>query len=189
MDLKREQQLISAAQRGDEQAFGELYDSCIDKVYRYMLYRVRDPEAANDLTGEVFLRVVEGLPVYQDRNTPIMAWIYRIAHARLVDYYRKEQRSQQDQDIETIQEIYTDSEDSLDEALMDSHEHQQVRQAIQSLTHEQQQLIHLRFVEGYNVEETARVLKKTIGAVKVMQHRAIQSLSRILNRKNALYNK
>ncbi len=95
--------LIRAAQRGDEQAFGELYNAYVHDIYRYILYRVGHSETAQDLTAEVFLRVVEGLIRYQDRQIPLLAWLYRIAHARVIDYYRHMRRTGEPEDIDTVE--------------------------------------------------------------------------------------
>jgi RNA polymerase sigma-70 factor, ECF subfamily len=177
MDTKQEQQLIRAAQQGDESAFRELYDAYADLIYRYLSYRVNQAEVAQDLTSEVFLRMVEGLPAYEDRGLPFGAWLYRIAHARLVDYYQQCKRSGESQDIETV-ELSTD--DDLDGALMTEYRRKKVRAALHHLTDEQQHVIILRFLEGKNLQETAEIMNKTLGAIKVVQFRALQALSRVL---------
>lgn len=177
MDIKREQKLIRAAQQGDESAFGELYDTYTDLIYRYISYRVNRPEVAQDLTAEVFLRMVEGLPNYEDRGLPFMSWLYRIAHARLVDYYQACKRSGESQDIETV-ELHVDED--LDGELMTAYRRRKVHEALHQLTDEQQQVIIFRFLEGKNLQETADILGKTVGAIKVMQYRALQTLGRVL---------
>lgn len=184
MELKQEQQLVHAAQCGDEQALGQLYDAYVDRIYRYVLYRVSNPEIAEDLTSEVFLRVVEGLPGYQDREIPFVAWLYRIAHSRLVDYYRKSQRQGQHEDIESV---HLHVEDDLDNGLIDAYNQEMVQEAMCLLTIEQQQVVHMRFIEGYNLQQSADALGKTVGAVKVMQHRAFEALSRAFSKQGIVY--
>ena len=184
MELKQEQQLIHAAQCGDEQALGQLYDANVDRIYRYILYRVSNTEIAEDLTSEVFLRVVEGLPGYQARDVSFLAWLYRIAHARLVDYYRQTNRRGQHQDIEFAN---LHMEDDLDEGLVAAYNQEVVQEAMRLLTIEQQQVVHMRFIEGYNLQQAADALGKTVGAVKVMQHRALEALSRILSKQGIVY--
>jgi len=184
VELKQERQLIQAAQRGNEQALGQLYDAYVDRIYRYILYRVNNAETAEDLTSDVFLRVVEGLPGYQDREIPFLAWLYRIAHARLVDHYRQVTRRGSHQDIDSVN---VHLQDDLDGVLMTAYHQEKVREAMRSLTEEQQQVILLRFMEGYNLQQTADALGKTVGAVKVMQHRALESLSRALTKQGVVY--
>jgi RNA polymerase sigma-70 factor, ECF subfamily len=184
VDLKREQNLIRAAQGGSDQALGEIYDAYVDKIYRYMLYRVDSPDTAQDLTAEVFLRVVEGLPGYQDRKLPMLAWLYRIAYARLIDHYRDTNRVGKHQSLESVD---LSLEDDLDGVLMTAYHQETVREALRMLTAEQQQVVQLRFMDGYSLQKTADMLGKTIGAVKVLQHRALESLSRVLNKRGIVY--
>lgn len=187
MDLKQEQRLIVAAQKGDEQAFGELYDAFVDKVYRYLAFRVDNPDTARDLTAEVFLRVVEGLPGYEDRGRTFLAWLYRIAHARLIDYYRQNTHAAKHVSLEDAEFRIGNDTDDMDMGLMASYRQEQVREALRTLTNDQQQVIWLRFMEGHNLEETAMLLGKTVGAIKLLQYRAVQSLSRALSGKGLTF--
>jgi RNA polymerase sigma-70 factor (ECF subfamily) len=171
--------LIRAAQRGNERAFGELYNAYVHDIYRYILYRVGSSETAQDLTAEVFLRVVEGLVRYQDRQIPLLAWLYRIAHARVIDYYRHAKRVGEQADLETVE---LSADDDLDSDLMLTFHQQKIREAIGKLPADQQQVILLRFIEGYNIQQTASVLGKSIGAVKMIQRRALQAMNLELSR-------
>jgi RNA polymerase sigma-70 factor, ECF subfamily len=184
VDSKREKALIHAAKRGDEAALGELYDANVDKIYRYLFYRVESHEVAEDLTAEVFLRFVEGVSAYQDRDVPLLAWLYQIAHARLVDHYRRTNRVGVEQDIETVT---LSIEDDVDVNLMANYQKEKVQAAFTALKEDQRQVLVLRFIEGYNLQQTAESLGKTIGAVKVIQHRALQALNRALTQQGLIY--
>ncbi len=184
MDLKREQTLISAAQKGNESAVTELYDAYADKIFRYIFYRVENRETAEDLTGEVFLRFVEGLPTYEARDVPLLVWLYRIARARVIDHYRERDRTGEDHDLESVT---LHSEDDVDGMLMMSYHQEKVYGALKLLTPDQQQVILLRFIEGHNLQETADILEKSVGAIKVMQQRALQALKRILLKEGVVY--
>ncbi len=179
MDSKREQKLIRAAQHGNENAFAELYNAYVHDIFRYMLYRVGNTETAQDLTAEVFLRAIEGLMRYQDREIPWLAWLYRIAHARLVDYYRRTSRAGEPENIDDLE--LTTHED-LDSDLVLTFQQQRLRDSIYRLPPDQQQVIILRFIEGYNIQQTADALGKSIGAVKMIQRRALQAMHADLNR-------
>lgn len=179
MDSKREQQLIRAAQRGNERAFGELYNAYVHDIYRYMLYRVGNSDVAQDLTAEVFLRAIEGLVRYQNREIPWLAWLYRIAHARVVDHYRRNKRVGDQDDVDSLD---LPAEHNLDSDLMLNFQQQKLREALLKLSGDQQQVILLRFVEGYNIQQTADALGKTIGAVKMIQRRALQAMNVELTR-------
>jgi RNA polymerase sigma-70 factor (ECF subfamily) len=154
-----------------------LYRANVDKIYRYILYRVESPSTAEDLTGDVFLRMLEGFATYQDRTTPLLVWLYRIAHARVVDHYRRSKHSTQQEDIDSV-ELGTDPE--LDAPLEFAFTSEQLQRALLSLTDSQRQVIVLRFVEGYNLEQTARVMNKTVDAIKAMQYRALQAMGQSL---------
>src|SRR5689334_7172172 len=87
----QERELVERAQRGDNEAVSMLYDTYAQAVFRYISYRVESDVIAEDLTGDVFLRMVRGLPEYQDIGAPFGAWLYRIAANRITDFYRGSQ--------------------------------------------------------------------------------------------------
>lgn len=179
MDQKQEQDLIRAAQKGDRNAVGTLYDAYADKIYRYLFFRVNDRPTAEDLTAEVFLNFVEAVGTYAIGDTPLIAWLYRVAHARLVDHYRKQNRAAKESNLD---DVVIGVDDDPDAQLMSNHRKEKVGIAMDALTAEQKQVIIFRFIEGYNLQKTADLMGKTIGAIKVMQYRALQSLSRSLNK-------
>lgn len=176
MDRKREKALIKAAQRGDTNAFAQLYRAYVDKVYRYIFFRVESAETAEDLTSDVFLRMVESLPTYQDRAIPLLVWLYRIAHARVIDHYRRSS-VRRTEDIDTV-DIRVDVD--LDLPLVQAYTAEHIREAMRTLTEPQQQVIMLRFIEGFNLEQTAQWMGKTVDAIKAMQYRALQALAQAL---------
>lgn len=177
MDRQREQALIKAAQRGDQNAFAALYRAYVDKIYRYILFRVESVQTAEDLTAEVFLRMVESLPSYEDRNTPLLVWLYRIAHARVIDHYRRYKRTAEQASLDSV-EIGADLD--LDSDLLTEYRVDQLRAALSRLTDSQRQVIILRFIEGYSLEATAQAMDKTVDAVKALQYRALQALAAAL---------
>jgi len=180
VERQREQALIRAAQRGDQNAFAALYRAYVDKIYRYILFRVESAQTAEDLTAEVFLRMVESLPSYEDRNTPLLIWLYRIAHARIVDHYRRYKRTAEQASLDSEDSVEIRAELDLDSALITEYRTDQLRAAISRLTDAQRQVIVLRFIEGYSLESTARVMEKTVDAVKALQYRALQALAAAL---------
>ena len=102
MDRVDEQRLLAEAKAGSREAFSQLYRQHVQAIYRYVHYRVNDPHLAEDLTGDVFIRALEGLPTYQDMGKPWLAWLYRIAHARVVDHYRRRDRQPAHDDLEAV---------------------------------------------------------------------------------------
>lgn len=171
-----ERALVQRALRGDPDAIAHLYETYADEIFRFCLVRVRDRAVAEDLTGEVFINMVEALPRYVDLGVPFRAWLYRIAHARAMDFWRRMAR-RPSTDLQDDLPDGTPSPEQLTLQQLDAHA---LRAAMQELTEEQRQVIQLRFVEGYRPEETARLMNKTEGAVKALQHRALRQLAKRL---------
>jgi RNA polymerase sigma-70 factor, ECF subfamily len=170
--------LVNRARGGDAEAVAELYQRQAPAIFRYFFFRVQDRATAEDLTGEVFVKMVEGLPRYEERGVPISAWLFRIAHDRMVDHHRRSVHRQTEEISETLE---TD-EPSTEAQALNRSEMQHVRGLIDALTEEQRTVIQLRFVEGYSLEDCARILKKTTGAVKALQHRALRQLGQKIDR-------
>jgi len=163
--------LISAAQQGDSEAFSELYRRHVDQIYRYLLARVGDTATAEDLTSEVFLRALESLGSYEHRGIPVVAWLYRIANARAVDFWRKSKHQ-----TLPLNETFVDDKDEM--RAKDVLSYRKLSHAMKHLTHKQQQVIVLKFIEGLNSAEISQLIGGTEGAVKALQHRALDSLAR-----------
>ena len=172
-----ESRLIERAKACDKEALGELYRRHANAIFRYVYYRVGDQAVAEELTGDVFVRALEALPSYQDTGRPFEAWLYRIAHARVVDHYRRQSR----RNVEPLGEgLAADEETNPHQLAAFRDESRQAWEAVRRLTDDQQQVISLRFIAGYSTAEVAGILGKTEGAVKALQHRALASLRRLL---------
>ena len=179
MDRVEEQRLLRQAQRGDADAFAELYHANVQLIFRYIAHRVNNVQMAEDLTGDVFTRALEGLPTYKDQGKPFAAWLYRIAHARVVDHYRRVERRPVETDVEDEPLPVTLD---MDEGLLRRQAAKALRAAITELTDEQQQVVILRFVEGHRLEVVAQMMGKNANAIKALQHRALRSLAGRLER-------
>ena len=169
-----ESKLIASAQRGDAEAFSELYRRHVDPIYRYMLARVGDPSTAEDLTSEVFMRALESLGNFEDRGVPFAAWLYRIANARAVDFWRRTKH-------ESLPIDELSPEFAVEMPGGDVFTYHALSRALKHLTAEQQQVIVLRFVEGFSTSEISQLMGRTEGAIKALQHRALASLARLMD--------
>jgi RNA polymerase sigma-70 factor (ECF subfamily) len=172
-----ESQLIALAKKHNAEALSELYRRHANAIFRYVYYRVADRQVAEDLVGDIFVRALEGLSAYEDTGSPFEAWLYRIAHARVVDHYRR-QAVRRSAPLDE-HAAASDDTDPYQQAA-DRHDVRRAWEAIFYLTDEQQQVISLRFIAGYSIAEVARALGKTEGAVKALQHRGLASLRRLL---------
>lgn len=179
VDRVREQRLLQQAQRGSADAFAELYREHVQVVYRYIAHRVGDTQLAEDLTGDVFTKALEGLSGYTDRGKPFIAWLYRIAHARVVDHYRRVGRRPAESNVDDEPLPITPD---MDKRMLRQQAAGALREAIAQLTDDQQQVVILRFIEGYKIEEAAAIMGKQPNAIKALQHRALRSLASRLER-------
>jgi RNA polymerase sigma-70 factor, ECF subfamily len=169
--------LIRRAQALDPGALAELYDRHFDGIYRYLFTRVRHQADAEDLTEQVFLKMVDSIPRYRPRGVAFSSWLYRIAHNLLVDRYRRSGRSPME-----LTEHVRDTRPQADPAAMaqNTEDRRRLLEAMRRLTPEQQQVITMRFVDNLDVEEIARLTRRRPGAIHSMQHRALASLYRFL---------
>lgn len=168
-----EQELVRRAQQRDGEAFTELYRRHVDAIFRYVLLRVGDEAIAEDLTSEVFVRALEAIAGYEERGAPFAAWLYRIANARVIDHWRQAQRAHVSLDAEAANIL-------VELPAGDVMTYKQLAEALRHLTSEQQEVIILKFVEGYRAAEIARLTGRSEGAVKSLQHRALVSLARLI---------
>ncbi len=175
--VRREEELIRRAQEFDQEALGWLYELFYPKVYNYAYLQLGDVQQAEDLASEVLLRVLESLKGYRFRGVPLTAWVFRIARNYLIDLHRRRQRRPQVSLYEGIPST-TDSPQAVAERSVAQDE---LRLALTGLTEEQRQVIILKFVEGMDNASVARVVGRSQGAVKSLQHRALVSLRKILS--------
>lgn len=175
---------IAAARRLDSEAVAAIYDAFADAIHRYISFRIRDPHDAEDLTDQVFLKMIEALPSYDDRGLPFAAWLYRIARNLIVDRYRRSGR-QPSVGLPPSLVARGEGADPFGEVVraLDS---RALAQALSSLTGDQREVILLRFVEGWEVDDVARLMGKRRGAIHALQHRALGALQRALVRMGAV---
>jgi RNA polymerase sigma-70 factor (ECF subfamily) len=159
----------------EPEALEHIYDDFATKIYNYIYHRTGDSTLAEDLTGDVFVRMLESIRSGRPWNTSLQGWLYRIAHNLIIDHYRRQTK----RDGPELDERWMAAESPTMsfEGLFHSN---QLRLAMRFLTDEQQQVVALKFVEGLSNVEVAEVLGKTEGAIKALQHRALASLRRIV---------
>lgn len=167
-----ESQLIARAQAGDQESVSALYEAYTEAIFQYISYRVDTRMVAEDITAEVFLRMVRGLKEYEDRGLPFGAWLFRIAANLVHEYYRQGKRIQV--------AILSDNERSEDtdpfDRLARQEERQQLTEALQALPADYQDILILRFMRNLSHAEVAEILEKSEIAVRSLQHRALKAL-------------
>ncbi len=170
-----ERELVLRSIRHDQQAFGQLYDRFVDKIFKYIYYRVNSRTEAEDLTAHVFLKSWEAIGNYQWTDRPFGAWLYRIAHNVVVDYFRTHRDVASLDDPSATEHVGSDFQDVIDHQITAD----TLRIGLSRLTHDQQEVIVLKFLEGYSTGEIAEILGKQEGAVRTLQHRALTRLAAI----------
>ena len=167
-------QLIQSSQKGDTQAFGELYERYAPRVFRYLYAHLDNRLDAEDLTEDVFLRVWKSLGSYQEQGVPFLAFLFRVARNALIDHYRRSSKNQADTSIEDMQlrEPGTGPVEAVTALL----EHQQLRAMLTELREDYRTVLVLRFLSELSPEETAHAMGRSAGAVRVLQHRALAAL-------------
>lgn len=174
--------LFEKAKAYDENAIGRLYDQYASLIYNYLYRRVHDAQVAEDLTGDVFVRVLQAIRSEQVWHTSFRGWLYRIAHNLVIDYYRKQPTNPH----VALSEELPEHRDSPDSILAKQLDYDHLHLAISGLTPDQQQVLALRFGEQLTAREVAEIMNKSVGAVEVQQHRALASLRRILEKEELL---
>lgn len=173
-----EKVLLEGAASFDERALGELYDRYEARIYSYIYRRTGNESLAEDLTAQVFLKMLEAIRSDKGWHSSFSGWLYRIAHNAVIDYYRQRDRQQQVSLEDTLTTTASDHNPVvMAEASLDA---QRLRTAIGRLTEEQSEVITLRFLEGYSISEVAEMLDKTEGSIKALQYRAVTTLRQLL---------
>jgi len=171
-----ESQLLEQARDYDAQALAEIYDLYAGTIYRYLYRYVGDAAQAEDLTSEVFLRLLQVLNTRRAPREHLQRWLYRVAHNLAMDLFRERAKGASLDLDETLA-----ATDDLPATLVQKHQdREQLRAAIRQLSPDQQQVIILRFGEGLKIREVGQILSKSEGAVKVLQHRAVKRLRKLL---------
>lgn len=169
--------LEQLAQQGSPTIMVEIYERHYRAIYTYFYCRLGDRQTAEDLTADVFVRMVDKIHTFVPDGKPLLAWLYTIAAHRLVDYYR---RNGQARWVLLSENTQASDGDPVQQA----HSHlvqTDIGRALTRLTEEQRQVIVLRFVEGRSSAEVAKLLGKNAGTIKALQHRALAALRRWLS--------
>ena len=169
-------ELLERAREYDAQALAEIYDRYAESIYRYAYRFVGDANLAEDLTSEVFLKLLQVLGTSRAPRTQLQGWLYRVARNLAVDWFRQQAKGVQ----YSLNEELTPDGDSPATRLEEQQLHQDLREAISKLTPSQQQVIVLRFGEGRKISEIGRMMGKSEGSVKLMQYRAMKRLRKLL---------
>jgi RNA polymerase sigma-70 factor (ECF subfamily) len=166
--------VLDGLQNLNEQVIGAIYDKYFSEIYRYVLYRIGDPTLAEDMSSDVFLRLLEAVRSGHPPQTNLKGWLIGTASHVVTDHLRQKYRRPE----EEISESMPDRGPSITSEVDQREQNRIVNDAYAQLTPEQQHVLALRFGQGYSLEETAALMSKNVNAVKALQFRALAALQR-----------
>lgn len=176
MSLYDEQSALNGLQRLDSQAVGAIYDQYFPEVFRYVRYRIDDDAAAEDIASDVFVRLLEAAQKRQGPQTSLKGWLIATASHAVNDHLRRRYRRPTD----GLSDNLPDHSSNVHAEVDLREQNRAVQSAYAQLTSEQQDVLALRFGQGYSLEETATHMKKKVNAVKALQFRALAALQRLM---------
>jgi RNA polymerase sigma-70 factor (ECF subfamily) len=174
--VQDEETLVRRAQQNDQVALTQIYEDNFDRIYRYIVLKIGDRVEAEDMTQQVFLNVLKSISSFKFKGMPFTSWLYRIAHNQVVDYLRKKSRRITVPLDESMPASNGDPEKVTERKVTI----EEVATAAKKLTPAQQEVISLRFSGDLSVAEVARVMGRSEGAVKALQHSAIAALRKVM---------
>ncbi len=154
-----------------------MYDTYVDEVFRFIYYRVSDEDTAEDLTSQIFIKVWDNLPRYQQRGSPFRAWLFQIARNLLIDHYRTRKETLS---LEPHALLEPDPAANVSETVEQRLEAERMLGLLQQLTQDQREVLTLKFINGLSTKEIASILKKGQGAIRALQMRGLQALADII---------
>jgi len=175
--VQDEESLVERAKQQDQKAFAQLYEEYFNKIYRYVALKIGDKTEAEDMTQQVFLNALKSISSFKWKGAPFSAWLYRIAHNQVVDYFRKKKK----QAATLLDESLISSDSNPQLAAEHSLDIEQLLSATRRLTAAQREVISLRFAGELSTAQVADIMGKSQGAVKALQHSAIVALRKTLS--------
>jgi RNA polymerase sigma-70 factor (ECF subfamily) len=169
-----DEQILAAASQGDREAFGLLYERYVERIYNYIYYRTGNVLDAEDLTERVFMRALHHITNYRDRGLPFTAWLYRIAHNLVANWYRDNSRRKEIPLDDAL--LNPHSGDHPEHELLAAEEHERLMRVVRQLPAERQQVIILKFVDRLSNAEIGEIMGRTEGAIKSLYHRTLLSI-------------
>lgn len=169
-----EEEILVLASKGDRDAFGQLYERYVERIFNYVYYRTGNTHDAEDLTARVFQRAMNHIQKYTDRGVPFSAWLYRIAHNLVANWHRDRSRKQEIP-LDDLPILPTKG-DHPEKNLVRSQEQDSLLRMIRKLPAERQNLLILKFVEDMSNAEIGAIMGRSEGAVKSLYHRTLLAL-------------
>ena len=175
-------EVADGVRRGDPDAVGAVYVALADRLLGYLVARVHDRAAAEDLLEATFIELIQNGRTITGGPAAIKVWLFRAAYFNAMDHLRRVQRRAEDLYEYPSELDLADDERGPEELALAAETGRQMRAAMERLSDDQRHVLLLRYVGGLSAPEAATVLGKSDGAVRSLQHRGEQSLARVLDR-------
>jgi len=175
--VQNEESLVRRAQQHDQDAFAQLYEEYFDKIYRYIAFKIGNKTGAEDMTQQVFLNAIKSISSFRWRGIPFSAWLFRIAHNQVVDYLRKKAKHA----TTSLDEVLVSNGNNPQLVAEQNLDIERLLLATKQLTQAQREVISLRFASELSIAQVAKVMGKSQGAIKALQHSAIVALRKTLS--------
>lgn len=177
--LEGENKYIDQAKNGRKESFGVIYSYYLPKIYRFVFLKVSNKTAAEDLTHEIFLNAWKNLRGYAKTEFPFSSWLYQIARNEVIDFYRTQKKNI------SLEDVGENAVEFQSAANMDSQiSLEKIKSTIKSLKPEQQDVLIMRFIDDMDYDEIAAAMKKSQGAIRLIQHRALNILKKTYGQNN-----
>jgi RNA polymerase sigma-70 factor (ECF subfamily) len=173
-----ERETVDRARTGDQNALADLYDWYMPRIYRYAVARLGNVAEAEDLTEEVFLKMLGAIADFRWKDVPFSSWLFRIAHNHIATHFRR--NAQRGGPTAELSEDMVDWRATPAMAVEEQITLEEVRRATAALPEAQREVIELRFAVGLSIAETAKALGKRENNVKALQHKAVARLQKVL---------
>ena len=173
--MQDEKELVERAQHHDQEAFAQLYEEHFDKIYRYITLKIGNKMEAEDMTQQVFLKALQSISSFKWKGVPFSAWLFRIAHNQVVDYFRKKKHT-----AVPLDESLATNDNNPQLIVEQKLDTEQLLSATKQLTEAQREVISLRFAGELSIAQVAKTIGKSQGAVKALQHSGVVALRKIL---------
>jgi RNA polymerase sigma-70 factor (ECF subfamily) len=174
MSIPDDRRALDGLRELDQQTIGAIYDQYFSEIYRYVLYRIGDSVLAEDITSDVFLRLLESARGRSAPQTNLKGWLIGTASHVVTDHLRRKYRRPEQEISESLPDLTPGPVSEVDQR----EQNRIVQNAYAQLTPEQQHVLALRFGQGYSLDETAAFMNKNVNAVKALQFRALAALQR-----------
>ncbi len=171
-----DRRLIDRVRKGDQDATRTLYERYFDRIYNYCYARLGRAEDAEDVAIDTMTRSLTRLDLFQDQGIAFSSWVYRIAHNATIDHYRRHGKVT----LVPLEDAKLPESADASELVVEQLSNEDLRAALRDLTDEQQQVLILRFFQDLTAAQVAGIMRKSVGAVQALQHRALGSLERVL---------